>query len=373
MWDGFWVLSFLWLAPVALILTHGEAAPWQGRLDGVYFALSIGFWIGHRVSSTWMAYFTSAYRPLLETQRTRFVWVPLGILVAVFAILLPPDDALPWTRTERVIGLTILDVLLVTYHFAAQHYGLLSLYRVRAGQTRSRAARRIDRLYALVVGGLLVLLAEIVSGMVAFQDLWIDTWIDPTWVAGIQETARTVLGSLVGVGALALVVLELKTRRPSVPRLLYAIGLAGMVYAALYLHFFVFLVLWTAQHWLAATGLASLAIRDEPDPGPSRWYRVWHVVNRRAWAVVVVLIVISVVLTPLMEVEALGEGDDRYGDRLFPFAASWWREPGLWHVFVALGLVTAFVHYALDRAVWRFSDPEVRRAASGLLRTPSGG
>ena len=34
---------------------------------------------------------------------------------------------------------------------------------------------------------------------------------------------------------------------------------------------------------------------------------------------------------------------------------------------IALGFVTAFLHYALDRAVFRLSDKEVRRAAHNLL------
>jgi hypothetical protein len=35
---------------------------------------------------------------------------------------------------------------------------------------------------------------------------------------------------------------------------------------------------------------------------------------------------------------------------------------------LALGFATAFIHYLLDRAVYRFSSPEVRRAACGLLK-----
>jgi hypothetical protein len=34
---------------------------------------------------------------------------------------------------------------------------------------------------------------------------------------------------------------------------------------------------------------------------------------------------------------------------------------------IALGFVTAFLHYALDRAVFRLSDEEVRHAAKNLL------
>jgi hypothetical protein len=35
---------------------------------------------------------------------------------------------------------------------------------------------------------------------------------------------------------------------------------------------------------------------------------------------------------------------------------------------VALGFASGFIHYLLDRSVYRFSNAEVRAAASGLLR-----
>ena len=39
---------------------------------------------------------------------------------------------------------------------------------------------------------------------------------------------------------------------------------------------------------------------------------------------------------------------------------------------IALGFVTAFLHYTLDRAVFRLSDKEVRRAAHNLLEPGPG-
>ena len=41
--------------------------------------------------------------------------------------------------------------------------------------------------------------------------------------------------------------------------------------------------------------------------------------------------------------------------------------PSLVPWLVALGFTTGFVHYLLDRAVYRMSDPAVRKAAKGLL------
>src|SRR5438046_1471408 len=107
-WDGFWMLSALWLAPIILWLSHGYSNPESSPLDLLYFGLTALFWIGHRLSSTYLAYCTEAYRPLLRLKPIRFVVLPLAITAACFAIFLPGDSALPWTREERLIGLAIV-------------------------------------------------------------------------------------------------------------------------------------------------------------------------------------------------------------------------------------------------------------------------
>ena len=132
-WDSVWMLNALWLTPLALWLGSGHADR-QGPLDALYLVITALFWLGHRFGSAWLAYATEAYRPLLRAQPVRFVVLPALVTLACFAILLPPDNALPLTRLERFTGLAILDYAASTYHFGAQHFGALSLYRARAGQ-----------------------------------------------------------------------------------------------------------------------------------------------------------------------------------------------------------------------------------------------
>jgi hypothetical protein len=129
----------------------------------------------------------------------------------------------------------------------------------------------------------------------------------------------------------------------------------------------VFIVLWSAQHWIVATGLTTLVARAEPAPAASRWRAAFHAVNRRPWALLLVLTALSVLLLPFLEVEAVEDGQTLYAQRVFgEFATalrtSWWM-PAL----LALGMTTAFLHYWLDRAVYRFSDARAREAARGLL------
>ncbi len=118
-WDSFWMLSGLWLAPIVIWLAWGYDDPESSPLDLLYFGLTALFWLGHRFCSTYLAYCTEAYRPLLRTQSVRFVVLPVLITIGCFAFFLPPDSALPWTRAERLVGLAIVDYAWVTWHFAA--------------------------------------------------------------------------------------------------------------------------------------------------------------------------------------------------------------------------------------------------------------
>ena len=373
-WDGAWMLSALWLAPLALWLTRGDAAPESSPLDLLYFGLTALFWIGHRLCSMWLAYGTEAYRPLLRAQPVRFVVVPLLVTVGCFGIFLPSDAAFPWTRAERVVGLAILDYALVTYHFAAQHFGALSLYRARAGRGACVHTRRMDRLFALGVGGVLVFLADILAGAVSYQDLWVGRWLVPAWLASAQDGVRHGATLVLLAVTAAMLVAEARTQRPSLPRVLYVLGIAAMVAIALRPRsVFLFLVIWNAQHWILASGLGSQTPCGEPAPMRGAVRRVLHVLNTRPWAVALLLMASSVLLLPLFEVEANWDGGTYYGDRIFGAVALGLRTSSWVPALVALGFATAFLHYLLDRGVYRLSDPQVRSAARGLLAPPGRG
>jgi len=302
-WDLVWVLNALWLSPLVLLLARGYDDVRAGPVDGLFFVLAVPLWFGHRVSSAWLAYLTPAYRPLLATQRLRFVVAPIAILVACFALLLAPESVLPMPFGERVVWFAILNYVLVSHHFAAQHFGLLSLYRARAGRAADRRTRRLDQCFALVVGGGFVVMADALTGSVALLAH------DP----------------------------------------------------------FLFIVVWSVQHWSAAMGLSSLAAGGgarAPDP---HWQRLLAPINRRAWAVLLVLAVVSALLLPLMEVEAVTD-EYAYADRLFGETARWLRHSPYVPALLALGFATGFIHYLLDRAAFRFSSPDVRQAARALLQ-----
>ncbi len=368
-WDLVWVLNALWLAPLVLLLARGHDHVRTSPVDGLFFVLAVPLWFGHRVSSAWLAYATPAYRPLLATQRLRFVVAPLAIAVACFALLLAPESVLPIPLTERVVWLAVLDYLLVSYHFAAQHFGLLSLYRARAGRASDAITRRLDRWFALIVGGGFVVLAEALAGSIAYHDRWIAPLLGAGGADALAHTLHD--GGIVVVVILTALMLhvELRWQRPSLPRVAYVLGVSAMVlFAFLAREPFLFIVLWSVQHWSAAMGLASLAASGGGQAPGAHWQRLLAPINRRGWAVLLVLAVVSTLLLPVLEVQAVST-EYVYADRIFGNAAWWLRSSPYVPALLALGFASGFIHYLLDRAAFRFSSPEVRRAARGLLQS----
>lgn len=367
-WDLAWTLNALWLAPLLFVLARGHDDLRASGVNTLFFLLVIPLWFGHRFSSAWLAYATPGYRPLLLTERGRFVVAPIAILVACFAVLLAPERWISMPVAERVVWLTVLDYLLVSWHFAAQHFGLLSLYRARAGRAMDARTRKLDRWFALVVGGGIVVVADGLSGSIAVQE----RWITPLLGGFGPELLSRVLheGGIAVVLALTSLVLWNEWRSPkrSLPRALYVVGVAAMVLIALLARDpFLFIVVWSVQHWAAAMGLASLAASGGGHAPQTRFHRMLAPINRRAWAVLLVLAIVSVLSLPILEVEAVTD-EWVYADRIYGQLAWWLRSAPFLPVLLALGFATGFIHYLLDRAVFRFASPAVREAGRGLLQ-----
>jgi len=371
-WDLAWVLNALWMAPLVFVLAWGHDDVRASAVDMLFFALAVPLWFGHRVASVWLAYATPAYRPLLSSQRGRFVVAPLVITAVCFFLLLAPESVVPVPLDERVVAIAVVDYLLVSYHFAAQHYGLLSLYRSRAGRGPDALARRLDRWYALVVGGGFVVVAEALAGTVAFQDRWMDPLMGAVGADLVARTLRD--GGILVVVVLTVLMLRVELRSPqrSLPRVLYVLGVSAMVLVAFLARApFLFIVVWSVQHWSAAMGLTSLAASGASEAPGTRWHRLLAPVNRRGWAVILVLAVLSALLLPFMEVQAVSD-EYAYADRLYGAAALWLRSSPFVPALLALGFASGFIHYVLDRAAFRFSSPDVRQAARGLLQPRTG-
>ena len=84
------------------------------------------------------------------------------------------------------------------------------------------------------------------------------------------------------------------------------------------------------------------------------------------WIVLLFLCSISVILTPFFEIEAVSSGA-RYSEVISP-SFMYWLENSSWGtILVGLGLASGFLHYFMDRAVYRLADAETSMSAKNLL------
>jgi hypothetical protein len=196
-----------------------------------------------------------------------------------------------------------------------------------------------------------------------------DRWSFSAWIYSAQDEIRTGATVVLAVATVVFVIMEFRSPQWSLPRVLYVLGIAAMVALALNPPSpFLFLVIWTSQHWILASGLASQVPAREPAPERGFFRRILHTVNARPWAVLGILVAISVLLLPVFEVEANRQaGGTYYGDRIFGALVSGLRNSIWVPALLALGFSSGFLHYILDRSVYRMSNPEVRGAARGLL------
>jgi len=367
-WDLFWLHGGLWLAPLAVLTSAGWTDPFESPAHLIYLMLAALFWIGHRFSSTWLAWFTTAYADARRAQPLRFFVLPVCVVAATVGVILAPRGILPGTWIERVIVLGAIDYLLVSYHFAAQHFGILSLYRSRASPRPPPVVRTMDRTFALVVGGAVIVLAELVQGATTLPDAWLGPLADHPSLALLRLPVATLTVLFAGVQLWLA-----RVHTPDLPRTLYILGLTMMALAALFAHPFVFIFCWTAQHWLAAVGLAAVVTEAQPRPPPThRMLQLLHRVNSPPGRFLLVITLLSALSMPFYEVEASAGPSDRPAFELVnSVLGGGLTTTSTLRALTALGLATAFLHYLLDRAVWRFSDPLVRRAAAPLLRPPS--
>ena len=156
LWDSVWILSGLWLIIPATLLVQAPSVLLTVLLVGTAL-----LWLSHRFATVYSSFFTPAYRPLLRSQKTRFVLLPVAILTATILFCLAPQSVFGLAPLHKLQILGTIFFVVNTYHFGVQHYGVLSIYRIRAGQSSSDQFKQYECYFCIAVGGVLVAMALI--------------------------------------------------------------------------------------------------------------------------------------------------------------------------------------------------------------------
>ena len=362
-WDGWWMLSGIWLLAPLLMFSSTPSA-----LKSPLIVATLILWLSHRFATTYNAFCTPAYRHLVQEQRTRFLLWPLMMTLATFGFVFAPHGLVALDRWGKIQVLGTVFFLYNSYHFGIQHYGVLSIYRIRAGQGHTGWLKRYERFFAIAVGTVLVAMAQICHGAEVVQDSIIYNVVPREAFMSAFSILRVVVPVVVLILAVVFYVGEFRSKPASLPKILYVAGLTLQGALAYFLDPLSFLILWGVQHWLVSVALgARMAQNDTSEvPMDSRWYRFWDRFNKGFWPTVFVLCLASVILTPLFQFAVHPEKLIKEVSS-FSFLSSMLANTVFSNLCIAMNFVSVYVHFVMDRAIFRFSDPAVRRISVPLL------
>jgi len=362
-WDGIWMVSSLWLFPIVVWLWSTSV------LTPFHIFCTFFLWIAHRFCTTYLAFCTPHYRSLVLTNRTRFVGIPLFVISFILISLFLPESILPLSKVNRLLILGSVDLLWNLYHFASQHYGVVSIYRFRTKRSHTVSSRRYEKGYCLIVGGVLIGIAEVFQGGILIDFPELEKWIDQEALVQWFEIVQLMATGLIITMMFGVSYIDYKAKTLSIPKQIYLGNLAFLGIWAFYLDPFPFLFLWTVQHWMVAIGLTYQILDNSPSTPVqemSMWHRLWNRINQDAWTPILFLCLLSVLFTPMMEVDTVPV-EWRYGDQLFPFFSKLLENNHFLTLCVGMGFSTGFIHYHMDRSLFRFSHPRTREVTLPLL------
>ena len=363
-WDCFWFHSGIWISVILIIFK-------PSLFIEIFYAIGVFmFWIAHRFSSLYLAWGTKAFHPLCKKQPIRFVIFPFLIVIWVFIfIFFIPHYLLPFSILERIICLFLIDFFWGAHHFAAQHYGVLRIYQNVWKKESSKLSRIQDRFFCWGIGGIMVILAEILHGSSYLQEKNLIPFPISTWFFE-KISLLKILGTLVVIGSTIYMIRNALFFKYGLPKVLYFLGIGIMVIAAFQLEPFQFLMLWTLQHWMVSLGLTShMGGNDSLQNYDNEIVKSLNpsFLNFSKCSIVLLsLCFFSILMTPFFEIEAVSRNIS-YTEKFLPGLMEWLRKSDWVFFLMALGISSGFVHYWMDRAVYRLSDKETCKVAKILL------
>jgi len=363
LWDAFWMFSAIW--GCALLFTLDSTIGWKRASIILFFGNGL-LALYHSWSTTFMVLGSGSMREVRATDPVRYRWIPLAIVVASFAVGIGTGASLSFPASGQ-FGLELWPWILYLslfwvghfWHFGRQDFGVLSLYRSRAGQNAPRD-RQIDERYCRVMMYAIqpIVYLSVLTKSPFGQAFYNVIPIPHDWV----RTGATGAIALAGALTLAVVWIEISRSDRSLPKLAYyAIMLAHpliLYFAGLGLAFY-YLIAYFWSHWFIAVGLVSRI--------NSGYYRARGL--GRFTAGMRHFLTIGAIAAVIM----LGRQDYEQfrvfsGRDYKQVLASVTLEQG-WIVGAFLGFFLAeqLLHYYCDRNLFRMRNPAVRKAIGPYL------
>ena len=368
-WDLFWMFAALWGG--ALLLLGSTAFGLAAFAATIFFAERLVS-IAHSWSTTYLVLFSPLLASERQRRRVKFIWIPLGITLGSFALGLYVAG---WQRFPAsgefgsglwAFGLYIsLFWVLHFWHFGNQDFGVLSLYRSRAGQTR-QLDRKVDKLYTVVMMFMIQpILYLCVVKTTAFAE--IARTVLPVPIGFLEKIAPTAL-AMAAIASVGVAGFEIAKPNRSPGKLLYIIVILLhplLLFGSIHLRdpglAYLYLLAYLWSHWFIAIGLVGrINTGHYRQQGDSRARSL----ARHALLLGGISGAVWLLTHPYTDYGLFNTDGFRYKQLLAEIGPT---------QTLAIGLVLGFflaeqlLHYYCDRKLFRFRDEGIRRAVAPLL------
>jgi hypothetical protein len=313
-------------------------------------------------------------RDEIRKNRTRYFYVPAAILVGSVVLSLAftfhtAFEFLP-SYHQRLWGFFVLAYVMFAWdrwHFCAQEFGVLSIYRVRAQQSAPQD-RRFDRLFTVVMMlGVNTVLIFCAGYADLRQVVLYGTPLSHYRGELLDPLARSAF--LLGAIYTAVAVLrEVRHPHGSFPKVLFYMLVGGH---AIILHLYplglgLFFLSYSFHHWMVAIGLfgrISVGAYAAHPPKSSAWWR--SPFARLLFGVTPFLTLALLLYASCADFDWAGNLSPVPNPRIFEGATIGAK--------ILIGVIAGaffslnYLHYYYDRCFYSFRSPAIRKTVSPLL------
>ena len=377
MFSGLWAPVLSILAYVALkALTEIPATIDVAAYDIQTLAMIyVPLAVLHRIGTTYAVLGTPILKDDIARDPKRYLYVPLAIVAGCVLVaqgfafhsafsFMPSLHGQLWA----FFALAYVMVLWERWHFCAQEFGVLSIYRMRAGQ-RTAADKKFDRFYTVV---LMLGVNMVLFTAWGFPDVKVVLLYGTPLASASPELLQPVATCAFGLGMVLVavaVIREWTHPQRSVPKALFylLIGAHTLLLYAFPKAIGLFFLSYTFHHWMVAVGLFGRVTMRSYGDVPLRARITKLALGVGPFLAVALLAYWA--FGPLNKAGNLAPVPDA---QLFEGISSGAKI----FVGVVVGLFFAlnYLHYYYDRCLYAFSSKAVREnVAPLLLGSPTAG
>lgn len=241
-WDSLWIMSGLWLFPLGAFFYYSH---WSDSfLNYLFLAAPI---IGglHSFLPLIATFSSPGFAERMRPQKNRIIKMSVIIVGISFALSIAGGV---FSRPELWLLLGYGYLLWNTWHFAAQNFGVLSLYRSISEQN-SVLERKVDKFYCVTMGCVIMPLSWfcVEARWGPFINMF------PSWIPVKAITIATIVAA--SVMTLAYIFFELQKKNRSFQKIAYVLSIGVQPFSAVWSYYPFHFLAYTIPHWMVEIGI----------------------------------------------------------------------------------------------------------------------